>query len=54
MPVFALESTFAAVDAESGPSAGFLAAGSQAANDRIVKATTLNLTMFFIFIFVKC
>ena len=52
MPVFAGESTLGAVDAES---IGVLVLSPKhEASDKTVKATTLNFTMFFIIIFVKC
>ena len=52
MPVFAGESTFTVVDAES---IGFLvlSPNTHEASDKTVKATTLNFTMFFIFVFIK-
>jgi hypothetical protein len=52
-PVLAGESTFGAVDAESGPFE-VLSPNTHEASDKTVKATKLNFTMFFMIIFVKC
>jgi len=53
MPVFAGESTFAVVDAES-IGCLVLSPNTHEASDKTVKATTLNFTMFFMLVIVKC